>query len=169
MTIAAVPPNAGILCRPPVSADAVAIDSLVRACPPLEHNSLYAYLLIATHFAGTSAVAVQSDRCIGFVSAYRRPDDPSTLFVWQVAVDAHVRGRGVARLLLADILARPDVRDVRHIEATVAPDNRPSRRLFEAVAAERRADLRETVAFTPADFGPADHPAEHLLRVGPLS
>ncbi len=169
MTIAAVPPNAGILCRPPVSADAVAIDSLVRACPPLEHNSVYAYLLIATHFAGTSAVATQSSRCVGFVSAYRRPDEPSTLFVWQVAVDARVRGRGVARRLLADILARPDLGDVRHLEATVAPDNQPSHRLFEAFAAERRADLRETPAFTPTDFGTAHHSAEHLLRVGPLS
>lgn len=168
MPIPAAPPDAGISYRRPAIADAVAIETLVRACPPLEHNSLYAYLLIATHFAGTSAVAMQAGRCVGFVAAYRRPDDPSVLFIWQVAVDARLRGHGVARLLVADILARPDVCDVRYVEATVTPDNRPSRRLFEAFAAARRADLCETIAFTPADFGPAGHHAEHLLRVGPL-
>ncbi|MHC5068213.1 MAG: GNAT family N-acetyltransferase, partial [Planctomycetota bacterium] len=52
------------------------------------------------HFAHTSVVASVGPDLIGAVTAYRVPDDPTTLFVWQVAVSDAARGQGLAGRML---------------------------------------------------------------------
>ena len=157
-----------IRCREPVAADAVAISALVERCGVLDPNSTYCYVLLATHFAGTCAVAVQAGRIVGFVSGYFVPAEPSTLFVWQVAVDPATRGQGVALGLLAAILGRPSCRAVRHLEATVTPSNAASWALFRALARDRRTGIERRPRFTAADLG-GSHEPEELVRIGPFA
>lgn len=154
-------------CREPVAADAVAIGALVDRCRVLDPNSTYCYLLLATHFAATCAVAVRAGRIVGFVSGYLVSSEPSTLFIWQVAVDPAARGQGVALRLLAAILDRPACRAVRHLEATVTPSNAASWALFRALARDRRARIDRRPHFTSADLGGAHEP-EDLVRIGPF-
>ena len=156
-----------LLCREPVAADAVAICALVDRCDVLDPNSTYCYLLLATHFGPTCAVAVWAGRIVGFVSGYLVPSEPSTLFIWQVAVDPATRGQGVALRLLTAILDRPACGAVRHLEATVTPSNTASWALFEALARGRRASIERRPRFTSADLG-GGHEPEHLVRIGPF-
>src|SRR5690606_33625238 len=100
----------------PEVAHGPAIHRLVAACKPLDLNSRYAYLLLCEHFADTCALARAGDRVVGFVSAYRPPGRDDTLFVWQVAVDAGMRGRGLAKAMLSDVLARDALRGCRYLE-----------------------------------------------------
>ena len=93
--------------RRPEVADAPFIEKLVKDSPPLDLNSLYCYLILCAHFSRTSVVACDADAVCGFISAYLRPDEEDTLFVWQVAVDKKYRGKGVARSMLSSILNRP--------------------------------------------------------------
>ena len=89
--------------RPDV-VDGAALWRIAKDSAALDLNSSYSYLLWCRDFAGTSAVARGLDgRPVGFVTAYLRPDRPRTLLVWQVAVDASHRGRGLAARLL-DVL-----------------------------------------------------------------
>src|SRR5690606_21922775 len=69
--------------RRPQKKDAAAVHGLVVESQVLDRNSLYAYLLVCTHFAATSAVAERAGEVVGFVSAYFLPDSPQTLFIWQ--------------------------------------------------------------------------------------
>ena len=154
-------------CREPVAADAVAICGLVARCRVLDPNSTYCYLLLATHFAATCAVAVRGGRIVGFVSGYLLPREPSTLFIWQVAVDPAVRGQGVALRLLAAILDRPACRAVRHLEATVTPSNAASWALFRALARDRQARIERRRHISSADLG-GTHEPEDLVRIGPF-
>ncbi len=154
--------------RAPQVADGAAVHRLIAACPPLDVNSSYAYLLLCIHFAATSVVAETTDeRIVGFLSGYRIPDRPDTLFVWQVAVHADARGQGLAGRMLADVLARPAPPPVAWLETTVSPDNAPSRALFAKLARQRGAELTVSDFFRPEDF-PDAHAAEELLRIGPL-
>src|SRR5690606_27223141 len=94
-----------IIYRLPRSADGANVWRLVASCKPLDENSLYCNLLQCDHFSGTSVVA---ERCsdgalVGWISGYLVPDEPGTLFVWQVAVDPSVQGRGVAKRMLSEI------------------------------------------------------------------
>jgi L-2,4-diaminobutyric acid acetyltransferase len=152
----------------PVPADGAVIHALVRDCPPLDLNSVYAYLLLCEHHAETCVRAMRDGETVGFVSAYRIPQRPEVLFVWQVAVAPVMRGSGLARRMLNRLLARDAVRECRYIETTVSPSNLPSRRLFESLAREHDTALAESVLFSESAFGPASHEAEVLFRIGPL-
>ncbi|MGH8640043.1 MAG: diaminobutyrate acetyltransferase [Burkholderiales bacterium] len=144
------------------------IHRLVAACKPLDLNSRYAYLLLCEHFAGTCALARVGDQVVGFVSAYRPPKRDDTIFVWQVAVDASIRGKGVAASMLQKILGRPQVRGCRYLETTVSPSNTPSRRLFHGLAHRLNAALTESPLFAQDAFGEEDHECEVLIRIGPF-
>ncbi|MFT4569431.1 MAG: L-2,4-diaminobutyric acid acetyltransferase [Hyphomicrobiaceae bacterium] len=155
--------------RQPVAADAVGIHRLVVASEALEANSLYAYLLICTHFAATSLVAVSSDGAIaGFVAGYCPPADPATIFVWQIGVDANSRGLGLGTALLETLASSPACSNVHYLEATVAPDNQSSDAMFRGFARRRETECVVRDYFTREHFGGASHEDEPLYRIGPL-
>ena len=160
--------TASVVYRKPALADAAAIHALIDECQPLDLNSKYAYMLLCTHFADTCAVAEREGSVVGFVSAYRKPNDHSVLFVWQVAVSERGRGQGVGKGLLEEILTRPEQAAVRNLEATISPSNRPSWALFESFARKRGAKCASQTLFREEDFGSQEHEEEQLLRIGPF-
>ena len=154
--------------RPPTTADGAKIHTFVQQCPPLEVNTGYAYLLFTTHFRTTCAVAEDPEGIAGFVMGYRLPDDPETLFVWQIGVHERTRGTGLDTQLLNDLLQRPADPPVRYVAATVAPSNTASQRLFRRFAQRASVDCEERPCFEPKHFGGGAHEAETLFRLGPF-
>lgn len=154
--------------RKPRLDDAKRVRDLIQACPPLDLNSTYAYMLLCTHFAETCVVAEADEHVVGFLSGYLKPADPSTVFVWQVAVGADARGRGVASRLLEELASRPSCASVSRIETTINPSNRASWALFEAFAARRGAGCARKSLFRKEDFGAETHEEEQLLEIGPF-
>jgi L-2,4-diaminobutyric acid acetyltransferase len=106
---------------------------------------------------------------VGWISGYRPPHDPSTLFVWQVAVHAKARGTGLAAKMLLALLDRPGLRDVRFIRTTVTPDNEPSRALFRSVARRSDAPIREGGGFERDTHFGGRHESERLIVIGPMA
>lgn len=154
--------------RLPDKADASAIHRLIEQCPPLDLNSIYAYLLLCEHFRQTCVLADGPQGPDGFISAYIPPGRPDALFVWQIAVHERARGRGLGRRMLLDLLARPQLAGVRHVETTVGPDNDASRGMFAGLARRLRAEVSESALFDRHLFGGAGHDDERLLRIGPF-
>ena len=159
--------------RSPDVTDAAAMHRLVREDGGLDLNSVYCYLLICSHFAGTSLVAEGQAGLAGFVAAYRQPAQPETLFVWQIGVAAGRRRQGIGRRLLRALWALPACRGARFLEATVTPSNLASRGLFVEFAREREAAFRTEPGFSGELFGAAPvgerpHEPEERFRIGPL-
>ena len=159
---------AEIRFREPTSEDGAALHQLVANCPPLDLNSLYVYLLVGEHFADTSVVAERDGRPIGMISGYLPPERRDSLFVWQVAVAEEARGLGLAKRMLASLLARPTTAHCRWIETTVTPSNDASERLFRGFARDLGTDCRVQELFSAEDFGGAGHEPERLFRIGPF-
>lgn len=156
--------------RLPNRKDGAAIHRLISECPPLDLNSLYAYLLLCEHFSDTCVIAESSGgRIDGFISAYVIPARPDVLFVWQVAVHTRARGQRLGRAMLRELLQRKGLEHVRHLETTVGPDNQASRRSFTGLAGELGAHVSEQPFFDRQLFGGADHDDEMLLRIGPFA
>ncbi|WP_219417739.1 diaminobutyrate acetyltransferase [Pseudonocardia nigra] len=149
----------------PDGADGVACWELATASRVLDVNSRYAYLLWFRDFAATSVVARSDEGLVGFVTGYRRPDEPGTLVVWQVAVDEAARGRGLAAAMLDDLFDA--VPDVDRMETTITPDNAGSIALFTGFAQRRDAEVRRSELFG-ADLLGAGHEPEILFRIGPI-
>jgi L-2,4-diaminobutyric acid acetyltransferase len=163
------PASSNSLLREPRITDGAAIHGLVRACPPLDVNSLYAYLLLCAHHAGSCVIAEQAGKTTGFISAYRPPDQDDTVFIWQVAVAAAARGQGLALQMLEHLLARPALGGCRWLETTVTPSNAASRRVFETLATRLNARCAERSFFSKEDFQDPHHEPEMLIRIGPWS
>ncbi|HEX6929151.1 MAG TPA: diaminobutyrate acetyltransferase [Gammaproteobacteria bacterium] len=168
-----------VFLRPASTRDGARMWMFVKEHGVLELNSAYCYLLMATHFgrhcliAETAADADpgDADSMAGFVLAYRPPEKTEELFVWQIGVHPGMRGRGLAKRMLHELLALPANRGVQYIAASVATGNEPSRALFRGFANDANVDCEES-AFFSADLFPAGHgkahEAEDLFRVGPL-
>jgi L-2,4-diaminobutyric acid acetyltransferase len=154
--------------RKPRVSDGPDIYDLVTRSKPLDVNSRYNYLLLCSHFAETCAVVESEGSVLAFISAYCPPQQSDTLFVWQVAVDASLRGQGIAKRLIRHLLDRPNLQHIRFVEATVNPSNDASRNLFRSLARESQCDIKDSLFYSIEDFGGDAHEEEILLRVGPI-
>lgn len=151
--------------RAPRPADGSALWALARA-NGLDENSPYAYLLWAEYFAATTVVAAleADDAPVGFVTAFARPDQPRTVFVWQIGVDESQRRRGIAGTLLDHLVERAGA---DHLEATVTPTNTASETLFRRFGDRHGAPVATDELF-PAELFPPGHEAEVRFRIGPF-
>ena len=156
-----------ITIRHPKASDGAAVWALAREAG-VDDNSVYCYLLLCNQFAESTAVAVVGERIVGFSVGFRVPDEPETLFVWQVGVAADFKGRGLARQMILWLCRRPE-NPVRMIDATVTPSNVASQALFRSIARELDAYWEyEEDMFTSTDFGAVSHEPERLFRIGPI-
>jgi len=154
-----------VTTRQPDIDDAVRMWEIARDSQVLDLNSSYAYLLWCRDFRDTSVVAEQDGRVGGFVTGFVRPEDPRTVFVWQVAVDESLRGRGVAAAMLNDLLDHLALQGVTRLETTISPGNDASRALFSSVARMRYVDITKRELFTTSHF-PDQHESEELYIIG---
>ena len=154
--------------REPERNDGAALHSLVRACPPLDLNSAYAYFLLADHFSGTLVVAENEEGLAGAVTAYILPDRPDTLFVWQIAVAPGARRAGLGGKMLRELLRRPSCSRVKFIETTISPSNMASKRLFISLAQWLGCGVETGLFLSGDDFPEVGHEEEFLYRIGPF-
>jgi L-2,4-diaminobutyric acid acetyltransferase len=155
------------MCEPCME-DGQELEKLVKECHPLEDNSIYAYLLLCTHFHKTCIVAKHHDQIVGFVSAYIKPEQRNTLFIWQVAVKGDWRKHGLALKMIRHLLKRPYLRDLKYIEATVTASNRASKNLFMSIAKTYETRCETQVVFSKELFDGNAHEDEYLFRIGPI-
>jgi len=127
-------------------------------------------------FSDTSVVVFEGEgqkKPVGFVSGYIRPDDPDTLFIWQVAVHESQRGQGLATKMLFELLDRNACKNVQYIEATVSPSNIPSQNLFLGLARKFHTNYQVSDYFATEDFpqegSGEEHEDEWLYRIGPFN
>lgn len=158
-----------ITLRKATKSDGFRLHQLVAQCPPLDPNSMYCNLLQCTHFADTCVAAELDGELVGFISGYIPPQQPDTLFVWQVAVHEKGRGQGLAKRMLKDIVSREVCRDVTHLETTITRDNEASWALFRSFARDLGAELDFNEHFEKAAHFGGLHDSEFLLRIGPFS
>lgn len=159
-----------VTLRRPTDGDGSSLHELVARCQPLDTNSVYCNLLQCSDFADTSIAAVNADgQLVGFISGYRPPSRPDALFVWQVAVDASMRGQGLAlRMLMALITRVAREQGVCFLETTISPDNGASQALFKKAFAQLKVDYSTRTLFSRAEHFAGKHEDEVLYRAGPF-
>lgn len=156
-----------VILRKPTPGDGFALNKLVAASPPLDPNSIYCNLLQCTHFNNTAIAAELDNELVGFVSGYIPPHKPDTLFIWQVVIAQTLRGQGLARQMLLQLLRK--CAPVRFVETTITPDNKASWALFNGLARELNVALDSRLFFSRDENFGGQHDDEHLLQIGPIS
>lgn len=159
--------NSRVTFRNPTVADGGAMWEVVRDSGVLDLNSAYMYLLLAKDFRDTCIVAEHNGRVVGFVTGYRPPGRPDSIFLWQVGVDSSMRGRGLGKRLLAAFLNSRGARGATLLETTISPSNEASKALFGAIARDLKTGMRVTEGFTEQHFPESGHEAEEWYLIGP--
>jgi L-2,4-diaminobutyric acid acetyltransferase len=156
--------------RAPVVEDGPEVWRLVNEVGTLDPNSSYTYVLLCRDFSETCLLAERDGQLQGFVTGYRPPAHPDTIFVWQVGVAPQARGQGLASRLLDGLIRSPGCRKVRFLETTVTPSNEASRAMFQSLARRLETGLVESAdeGFPARLFPEAGHEAEPRLRIGPF-
>jgi L-2,4-diaminobutyric acid acetyltransferase len=157
-----------VIVDAPSTSDGSEMWRISRDSSRLDLNSSYAYLLWCRDFAATSAVARAGGDVVGFVIGYVRPQAPDTLVIWQIAVHAAHRGRGIATALLHDVIRRASGTGVTYLETTITSNNEASIGLFGALAARWGATVERSQLFHSTQF-PDEHDTEELFRIGPFA
>lgn len=156
--------------RCPRATDGYALNQLVKRCPPLDTNSVYCNLLQCSDFAATGIAAENAEgELVGFISGYRPPARPDTLFVWQVAVDDRLRGQGLALRMLMGLIERCAANGVRWLETTISPGNLASEALFRKAFSQLGVTPQTNVVFARNQHFDGQHDDEVLYRAGPFT
>lgn len=158
----------GLEFTSPTAGDGPEVHRLIAACPPLDQNSPYCNLLQCTHWADTCVAVKRGGELVGWISAYRPPQEPNVLFIWQVAVGAAARGLGLAGQMITHLLGRPACQGVRQIKTTITSDNGASWGLFTGVARRLSSPISDAPWFLKGEHFPEGHETEHLVVIGPF-
>lgn len=153
-----------ITYREPRLEDGGRIHQLIERAGTLDLNSAYLYFLLADHFKTTCALAENEQQLLGFVTAYRLPERPGTLFVWQIGVDEAARGQGVASGLLKALQQRTWFSEINAIELTISPDNQASQKLFTRWAEKLDRPISKQPYLSSELLG-GGHEPEDLYRI----
>ena len=86
-----------------------------------------------------------------------------------ICIQEEYRGKGIASLMLQDLLSRSYPNPLRYLETTVSPSNHSSKALFSSLAESLDAPLVQSVLFSSDDFGGQSHEEEVLFRIGPFN
>ncbi|WP_187359872.1 diaminobutyrate acetyltransferase [Chitinolyticbacter meiyuanensis] len=167
MTVIETRSRRSIRLRSPNLEDGIAIHQLIASCPPLDLNSVYAYLIQAMHHAPTCVVAEGENGLAGYLSAYLHPRQPRTLFIWQLAVSSAWRGDGLALAMLRHLVGRGQ--NLRWLETTITPSNTASLAVFRALARQLEIGIEPVSELSGSLFPESGHPPETLYRLGPLT
>ena len=155
--------------RNPQVADGAAIWRVVKDSGVLDLNSAYMYLLLAKEFGDCCVVAEHNGQVVGFVTGFRPPARTDSIFLWQVGVDASMRGQGLGKRLLAAFLQSRGAEGATMLETTISPSNEASKALFTAIARELGTGITSQDGFRTDHFPPeGDHEAEDWYFIGPF-
>ncbi|MCM3570849.1 diaminobutyrate acetyltransferase [Neobacillus mesonae] len=154
--------------RKPKNEDGANIWELIKSTRTLDLNSAYSYLMLCEFFSDTCVVAEEDHELIGFVSAFRPPQQDDTIFVWQVAVHPSHQGKGIGKKLLQELLSRESCENIHYLEATISPSNIASQSLFKGLAKNLNCPYEISECFSEKLFPETGHEAEQTYRIGPF-
>ncbi|WP_284644395.1 diaminobutyrate acetyltransferase [Paenibacillus silviterrae] len=155
--------------RYPDKEDGAAVWRLVKETETLDLNAVYCYIMLCDYFRSTCVIAEDEDGIVGFLSAFRSPEQQDCLFIWQIAVKPSRQRRGIGKQMLHELLLRESSTDIRYLKATVSPSNLASRGLFLHLAKSHNLECHLFEGYAASMF-PSEraHEEEILYKLGPL-
>ena len=106
---------------------------------------------------------------VGWVSGYCPPEEPDSVFVWQVAVHESARGAGLGRRMLETLINSDGAKKATKLKTTITKANDASWALFRSFAKSLDAAISDEEWLNrETEFG-GRHDSEFMVTIGPFS
>lgn len=151
--------------RSPEAADVDRIEDLMEEFTSRDFSSLKGDLVYNPAFRETSVVAELEGKIVGFVSAYRLPFDPETLFIWHVDVAESARDTGLSSLMLGHLMRQLSCVEVRRVQTAIPQCDERAWALFRRFARWQRSRMEIQPFITQALTPFARHEVDHLVTI----
>lgn len=151
--------------RAPTQQDGAAVAALAQCDKQELVGTLLGDLAGCDDFAETSVVAELDGEVAGAVLAYILPYDPQTLFVWQVNVAQDEAGKGLASLMLGQLLRREACAGVTRVQTAIPASDETSWTLFRRFAGWQQTHMRIEPYVTQALSPFRRHEADNLITI----
>lgn len=150
-----------------MQSDASKVFRLAQETKALDVNTEYFYNLFCGLFSRHSLILAREGRCDGFVLALPVPGEQHRLFVWQIAVQKELHGKGLAKQMLNALIEQNP--EFEYLLASVTETNVASRALFSSFARSIGASISESSFMEKELFLSGTHESEALLEIGPFN
>lgn len=153
------------LLRAPKSEDASRITDLTEDLASGEAYATQGELMNNSAFRDTSVVAELDGEIVGFVSAYRLPYDPQTLFVWHADVAEAAQDRGFTSLMLGHLIRQEACVGVTRVQTMITSMDERAWTLFRQFARWQRSHMKIQSFITQALTLFTRHETDHLVTI----
>ncbi|KUJ76214.1 hypothetical protein AVO45_12940 [Ruegeria marisrubri] len=127
--------------RAPTAEDGKTIAALAQRAEQEVVGELLGALAEVGDFGETSIIAELNGEVVGAVLAYVLPYDPQTLFIWQVTVAEGEEGKGLASLMLGQLMRRDACADVTRVQTAIPSSDEHAWTLFRRFAHWQRTRM----------------------------
>jgi len=118
--------------------DAETLQFLASQCSPLDIHTAYTYWVLCAYFSKTCFLIEIDKIPIGFISAVINGD---FLFLWQIGVLPHHRGKHYASMLLEKVYECANMLGVERTHVTIGSDNSESTNLITSFVERKQLQM----------------------------
>jgi diaminobutyrate acetyltransferase len=112
--------------------DFMNVYNFISGCHPLENYSEHFYKIMIRYFGDSCFILESQGEIRGFILGFfSQTQTLKTYFLWQIGIHPDAQGKGYGQRLLQHAEDTLLKMGCRRIELTIAPENKPSQRLFE--------------------------------------
>lgn len=151
--------------RPPLPEDGAAVSSLARTADQEAIGDLLGELAVFDDYKEFSVIAELDGDLVGAILAYLLPYDPETLFIWQVSVSESEADKGLASLMLGQVMRREACIEVTRVQTVITSNDERTWALFRRFARWQRSRMDIQPFFTQALTPYRRHENSNLVTI----
>ncbi len=151
--------------RPPLPEDGAAVSSPVRTEDQEAIGNLLGELAAFDDYKEFSIIAELDGDLVGAMLAYVLPYDPETLFIWQVGVSEGEADKGLASLMLGQVMRRDVCTDVTRVQTVITSNDERTWAFFRRFARWQRSRMDIQPFITQALTPYRRHESSNLVTI----
>ncbi|HOM95848.1 MAG: GNAT family N-acetyltransferase [Candidatus Methanofastidiosa archaeon] len=106
------------------------IRKFVNECKPLELHTPFTYWTLFNYFSNLCFLIEEDEKTIGFISGIKSSIDKDVVYLWQIGVSEHHRGKNYASLLIDYFVESVALLNCSKIHVSISPKNMSSYNAF---------------------------------------
>ena len=126
--------------RSAVPEDYINFRNMAKNCSPLDIHTPYTYWVVGQFFSEGCFLLEDNEKIVGSIMTVTKDD---TVFIWQIAILAEYRGKGLSDMLYEAVYNYAKGKGIERIMLSIDPSNLNSLSAFRRFCEKRQLNYRK--------------------------